>query len=521
VIRAADDLRAGTTLRADVCIVGAGAAGITLARALSGSGLDVVVLESGGHEPDTEVQDLYAGQVTGTPFGDFPDDEALDAVRLRYLGGTTNHWAGFCRPLDPIDFEARPGQHPSGWPLRRTDLDDYYAAALEVLGLASPEFVWSGWADDLAVVDPFPGTSLVRTGAFQVRPVRFGAEFREDLATADDLDVVLGANLIDLTVDQDRVIAATATPLNGPAFTVEADEFVLALGGIENARMLLASGDRPGGIGNENDLVGRYFCEHPQAIIGVATADADPDVLRSVFETGVPVPGEGPDPRPVVRGVMVPTAEAARERNLRSFGIQALAGAVDDDAPVAVNGLSTADVAVYGSTSQGIDARGVLYLLVTGEQALHDDSRVTLADERDALGIPRASVDWRLTVADRQAMLDGVRLFGEELGRLGLGRVQLAPGNLRRADGGGFEVDPEAARPETFQPGIGFHHLCTTRMAADPSEGVVDGDLRVHSLDNLSVAGSSSFATAGSAPPTLTIVAFALRLAETLKARLS
>lgn len=509
-------------VRADVCIAGAGAAGITLARALSGSGLEVVVLESGGFDPDPVTQDLYAGEVTGAPFGDFAPDEALAAVRLRYFGGTTNHWAGFCRPLDEVDFEVRPGAAPSGWPIGRADLDDFYESALAVLGIEARGFAWQDWADHLGVPDPFAGTSMVRTGAYQVRPVRFGEVFREELAATPDVDVVLDANVVDLETAGDRVSAVRVATLAGGTFTVEATEVVLALGGIENARVLLAATGRgPGGLGNETDQVGRYFCEHPQAIIGVATASAEPGLLTKVFEEGVVAPGEGPDPRPVLRGVLVASDEAARDHGLRSFGIQALAGAVDTDAPVAVSGLSAGDVDVYGATSQGLQTPGVLYLLVTGEQALHADSRVRLTDERDALGMRRAAVDWVMSVEDRHGMLDGVRLFARELGRLGLGRVQLAPGNLRRSDGGGFEVDPELADPDGFQPGIGFHHLCTTRMSADPALGVVDGDLRVHTVENLSVAGSSSFATAGSAPPTLTIVALALRLAATLKGRLA
>jgi choline dehydrogenase-like flavoprotein len=522
VIRRADELDGGTRLRADVCIVGAGAAGITLARELAGSGPSVVLLESGDLESDARTQDLYGGEVTGTPFGDFDPADALAAVRLRYFGGTTGHWAGFCRPLDPVDFEARDGPGPSGWPISRADLDPWYDRAREVLGLGSAAFTWSGWQEALGRADPFAPTELVRTDAYQVRPLRFGEAFRDDLRAAPDVDVVLGANLVDLELEGDRVTVARAVSLDGTELSVEAAEYVVALGGIENARMLLAlSRQRPAGIGNENDLVGRFFCEHPQTIMGVATSSADPALLRTVFEEGVTDPDGTADPPVVVRGVIVPTEEAARSRNLMSFGAQALAGAIESAAPVAVSGLSTGDVAVFTEASQGVATPGVLYLLVTGEQALHADSRVTLTGATDGLGVPRAAVHWRLTAEDRRSMLDGLRLLGTELGRLGLGRVQLAPGNLSRAEGGGFQVDPAAADPDGFAVGIGFHHLCTTRMATDPAEGVVDADLRVHSVDNLSVAGSSSFATAGSAPPTYTIVALALRLAATLRDRLS
>ena len=155
---------------------------------------------------------------------------------------------------------------------------------------------------------------------------------------------------------------------------------------------------------------------------------------------------------------------------------------------------------------------------------LNPDSRVRLGRSRDPLGLPRVELDWQFTERDRSSILEGMALIGDELGRLGLGRLQVTPGTIRfeRTDGirpyvGGLAVDADAADPTGFELGLGFHHMCTTRMAADPADGVVDADLRVHSLDNLFVAGSSSFGTAGAATPTYTLVALALRLADHLR----
>ena len=114
---------AGATLETDICIIGAGAAGIALAQEFAGLDMRVSILESGGREFDAETQQLGTGRNIGTPY--FP----LDAARLRYFGGTTNHWGGLCRPSNAIDFESRSWVPDSGWPLTKAELQPYYERA--------------------------------------------------------------------------------------------------------------------------------------------------------------------------------------------------------------------------------------------------------------------------------------------------------------------------------------------------------------------------------------------------------
>ncbi len=520
----AESLADGTRLSADVCILGAGAAGITLARELEGTGLEVVVLESGAETLEPDIQDLARGESVGETLGFSDNPATLDSVRLRQLGGTTNHWAGFCRPFDEVDFEVRPALERSGWPITRADLDPWYEAAHPVLGLGPYRFDWEHWVDEQGGGQPLLDTPLVQTGVYQIRDLRFGPEYREELAAARDVTVHLRANAVDLRLDAggDRVVEVRARTLGGVGFSVvEPAVVVVALGGIENPRLLLASNtQRPAGLGNEHDLVGRYFCEHFAVPAAVAAVGHDPDALSALFEADLGAQ-EG---SLRVKGVVSLTSEAVRDRGLLSLTCQLVVGAYADERPRAISGLGISEVAAVATATGSQRPRSSLYFLANAEQELNPESRVRLGRDRDPLGMPRVELDWQFTERDRSSILEGMALIGDELGRIGLGRLQVTPGTIRfeRTDGirpyvGGLAVDADAADPTGFELGLGFHHMCTTRMAADPADGVVDADLRVHSVDNLFVAGSSSFGTAGAATPTYTLVALALRLADHLQ----
>jgi choline dehydrogenase-like flavoprotein len=136
------------------------------------------------------------------------------------------------------------------------------------------------------------------------------------------------------------------------------------------------------------------------------------------------------------------------------------------------------------------------------EQTPNPDSRVTLADDTDPLGLRRVRLNWRLTEQERRSFIANIRALGRELAAAGIGRLRpLLP------DDGLWEK----------VVGGGSHHMGTTRISDDPKRGVVDRDCRVHGIDNLYVAGSSVFVTSGSANPTLNILALAYRLVDHLK----
>ena len=491
----ARQIEPGAVLRSDVCVIGAGAAGITVTRRLRGSGASIMLLESGGLERDEPTQSLYEGAVTGEPMRFFGTSPTPDFMRLRWFGGTTNHWGGWCRPLDVADFERRAHMPGSGWPFGLDHLDRWYADAQEVCELGPYRYDAAWWTEHgagPAVLD----TLQLRSVMFQLSPpTRFGQVYRSELRSADDVTVCLWANVVDLPLDANRVAAADVAVLDGARFRVEASTFVLATGGIEVARLLLAcNGDRPAGLGNDHDLVGRHFADHLHLGVPLVLADRDLDLYelapRAVRSDA------GTITQVSAMGALTPTPEMSDALSLQGTGatidVVATAGAAAEVTPP--------EVAALLGAFEGAPAREG-GLTIRAEQQPNPDSRIRLLRERDRLGVPKVEVDWRLAGADRASLARGLDFFADQLGRSGVALVRTVVGG-------------ESALERAVE--VGCHHMGTARMHDDPRHGVVDADCRVHGLANLYIAGSAVFPTTGWVNPTLTIVALALRLGDRL-----
>ena len=534
------ELEDGTEIRADLCVIGAGPAGISIALALESSGLDVCLLESGDLAFDGATQALYQGSNVGLPYFD------LTAPRLRYFGGTTGHWSGWSNQLVPGDFESRDWISHSGWPITGPDLAPHLPRAHELLELPPPtsdEALWRRLGQ--RPVDFLPETLVTSFWQFSP-PTRFGQTYRDALGESATTSVYLNANAVNIQANESgtRVTRVDVAALSGGRGRVAARAYVLATGAIENARLLLCSdGVDPMGLGNANDLVGRFFMEHPHVLLG-RVATQDPYRLLDLFgRVGV----GGTDYK--VGFALSPRLQA-RHGTLNAIGRVAhtegerdAPGRVVRDLLAAIRGgglgravggrtwnvLREFDAHLYERYRRWIGAERwpipseleSLTLWGTIEQAPDPDSRVALTNETDALGLRRVALDWRSSDLEAHTAKVLATTIAEEYGRLGLGRVRLAEWLL---DGGPFPglVDPTGSEPPwgaVFQ--VGSHHIGTTRMADDPTAGVVDRDCRVHGLDDLYVSGSSVFPTGGYANPTLTIVQLALRLAEHLRGRLT
>ena len=481
----ARSLPAATELEAQICVIGAGAAGISLARALSGQGFRVLLLESGGLEADPASQDLYRGRVYGRNYFQ------LDVCRTRRFGGSTHCWHGLCRPLDAIDFEARDWVPHSGWPFGLDALLPYYERAQEVLRLEPFDYEATSWAREALPLLPL-ASDEIRSGVFQVAASRFGELYREEIEQAPNVDSFLFANVVGFDIDErgdERGIArARVACLDGNAFTVKARTFVLATGGIENARLLLASG-----LGNQHDLVGRYFMDHPHVVAGA--------FLPSQAELSLRFYRAHPEGRIELAGYLTTTDAARRSEQLLGW-----CAFLAQEAPLPELEQRLASVLREMDHPGAQPAGRAVFFTNELEQAPNPASRVVLTDLKDALGVPRPQLEWRLSAVDKRSARRTHEILGRALGAAGVGRLQIM-----------FSEDEHGWPPEL---GGGRHHMGTTRMHSDPKQGVVDPDGRVHGLSNLYVAGSSVFPTSGAANPTLTIVALALRLADHLREQL-
>jgi choline dehydrogenase-like flavoprotein len=505
----------GSLLEGDLCIVGAGAAGISMALEWIGAGRKVLLLEGGGFGYELAMQDLYRAENVGLPY--YP----LQAARLHYFGGTTGHWAGFCAPFDPIDFTRREWVPHSGWPIRREDLDPFYARAHRVLELGPYEYEAGDWQRRDPELVPLPlDTRAMWTKMWQFStPTRFGTHYRADLVGAPDVHLYTHANVCEVEANESltAVEGLRVRMLDGKEHRVRARHYVLACSTIQNARLLLASNRRAAaGLGNAHDLVGRFFMEHLEMPGGNLMLGA-PHAARMKMYRMQFGSTKG-------RGELALTEAVQRERRILNGTVSLAPGAAGAVAQSTFQWATPALLEAFhiweaggrqGPPPEGLpgpppatDAPPRFFHVATRqEQAPNPDSRVTLSRERDAMDMPRVRLDWRLTELDRRSFRVFYEVMGRELGRSGAGRVQI----LDWVVGDGW----------ADSLGGGWHHMGTTRMHENPRQGVVDANCRVHGLGNLYVAGASAFPTAGAANPTLTLVALTLRLSDHLKSKLA
>lgn len=501
MLKDATSLDSNETLEADVCIAGAGAAGISLARELRGSGLSVLLLEGGGKERDEDHQELYKGKTGGEA-----TSSQLKNGRLRQFGGTTGHWSGWCRPLEAIDFEARDWLPRSGWPMSLETLQPFYRRAVDYVEIGASEWDASTIMErDGRELIPFEETNAASALYQFSPPTRFGDTYRDDLVEADNVEVHLHANVVNIALDPNgnAVDHLDCKTLKGNEFTAEADTFVVAMGGLETPRMLLASNDRKSdGIGNEHDHLGRYFMEHVHLYGGallVTRGDTDLSIYRG-RKTATTVDSDRPNGRETDVEVGFATSPEVRRRDqLQAMSVMVRRGGIEEKGDV--------DPIPATQIRDGListDDASLFELDIRAEQRPLSRSRVTLADDEDALGVPRMKLTWHVDEADFQSIERSLQHIAAAFGELGLGRIW-------------WPEDAERVWTEKLLGG--HHHMGTTRMSERPEDGVVDPDCKVHGVDNLYVAGSSVYPTVGYGNPTLTLVALAIRLADHIEAQ--
>jgi choline dehydrogenase-like flavoprotein len=527
-----NSLSVGSVITTDVCIMGAGVAGITIANEMMHKVGHVVLLESGGEKYDEKAQSSAKANNVPSPY---PDPHQ---TRQRMLGGTSNHWANNTSPLSPIDFEKREGIDNSGWPISYQDIEPYYKRASVYCGTGEEGYDTKYWHEKFSI-NPLikPGQSQVLElgiAKAAVPPTRFFEAHGAALKDSTNVAVYSMANVIDMVFSREteKVESIVFMGGNGLKHTVHANEFIMAFGGIENARMMLYFNHKyDNKLGNTYDNVGRHFMDHP-TIRGAQIYTAVPEIF-TLFE------GEmTSDYKRFILNFMQLSESALLDNELTnirlpvskstkydmSSGIssfhtlkerisgKSMSGTVgqhvtnvlmDIDMVTEAVSRKTFDFEIFNSAS---DFAGFEVPLMM-EQTPHRDNRIVLSKETDAFGIPKVNIQWELKEADKDRLWKGLDVVGRELGALNIGRLR--------------SLKERSSRLFNDQIGFGHHHMGTTRMSNIESEGVVDAEQKVYGTKNLSLAGCSVFVTGGHVPPTLTITATSIRLSEIIVKRMS
>jgi len=489
MIRDFRDYEPDALIEVDIAIIGAGAAGITMALELEGSGRSVCVLESGGLDPESNPEPLLDGDCVGVPYPD------LRTVRARWLGGTTNYWNNRCRPQLPSDYIPRHWVPLSGWPVRAEEMEPFFrrAHAYPTLGPYAYEPEETP-VDTSKMIHPDPEFFEHVVYHDTRDPTRFGIRYVDRLRDLRDVQVLLHAIALELVPNEsvtavDRVELST---LEGKRGTLRAKHYVLACGGLENARLLLLSDRRtPQGLGNANDQVGRYFMEH----LGLTVAEGY--TLPGTNWLGAYRYHRYP---PGITILNFALTRRIQERH----GLLGAAFQFNES-------TGSSELIEIASIREYARATGCRTFSVRVQLELEPlpESRVTLSERRDVFDQPKVKLDWRLSEIPKKTMRFGTERLAAELARLGAARLHV------------FEWLATDAANWLDYSNVGHHHMGTTRMSDDPRTGVVDRNGTVHGLSNLHATGTSVFSCGGFQNPTLTVIALSIRLADHLRAALA
>jgi choline dehydrogenase-like flavoprotein len=528
----------------DVLILGGGAAGLSLAAILSSRSINVAVVEAGGRTRSKTSQAIYRGELADPTI-----HPRIDSYRVRAIGGTSTIWGGRAIPFDPIDFEKRSWVPGSGWPFDDTELSPYYVGALDLCDAGRPIYT-ADEALENAQAELAPGldSAVIRTTIERFsKPTNFWRKFGWRLRTSPHAHIFMNAGATRIRLDPDgrTVEAIEIAGPNGARRMLRAKTYVVAMGGLETARLLMASNDvRPKGIGNDFGHLGRNYMSHLCATVGAVTFsgavgsiahdyEVDPDgiyvrrrlwitdatqrklgLLNTTFRTHLPEPAN-PDHGDAILSAMFMAKGVVLYEYGRKFAenpvsasqwlrhVMNIAGQPRRLASFSARWIQKRVLAERKLPSVVIGSPQNRYEIeFHAEQAPNRDSRVTLSSERDALGMPRLKVDWRITDLDIESLQKSYAVLARELQRTGTGVLSFDPSVLA-----------ERARRTGI---VGGHHIGLTRMSVEPRDGVVDPDCRVHGIDNLYVNSSAVFPTSGQANPTLTLLALSLRMADTI-----
>lgn len=523
MIRGLDECADNATISADICIVGAGVAGLTIAREFLGSNVSILILESGGKKDESRIQRLYESDVVGLPH------EGVHNGRFRVYGGSSTRWGAQLMTFEQNDLDARAHVSGEAWPVNLHEIQQYYRRAEDVLSMNALSYEEDLWSD--LGVDPlgFDRQKLKyrfsKWAGFNNR--NLAKSIGVDCASARNVTTLLHANLLEIVPSENgaAVECLKVGSLSGRKATISATRYVICCGAIETARVLLASDKMiPSGVGNDNDLVGRYFQDH----ISVRAATLDPSDRARFTATF----------DPFMRGntmhscKVVMTEEMQKEKRCLNVMGHVVYGFTEESGLYELRKILRAVQSKRNPIPSPLGAWRILryssdifrmvfgqflarrrlsprfakcHLDIECEQLPSRDSRVMLSREKDELGMPKTMLDWRITDLEKHTVREYLHIFRSEWDRLGLGKAKW-----------------EASIFDDGDEWLGvcrdtYHHAGTARMGLSPADGVVDRDLKVFGFSNLYIGSTSVFPTSSCANPTLTMMALCVRLSDHLK----
>lgn len=527
-----NDFEKDKLIDADICIVGSGPAGLTIAGEFANSGKKVWVLESGGLDIEAPTQSLYKYENVGVPRC---IDQSL--TRVRCYGGTSALWSGRVAPFGDIDFEKRDWVDNSGWPILKSDMEPYFERAGDILGLGDNCYNSSLWKQ-FGVENPTTKLNFdyLKSEFWQFskshnltgEPTRFAKDFNPDYS--DNINILLHANVLRVNVDQESrsIESVNISTLGGNIGTVKAKTIILCCGGVENARILLSSNHQyTKGLGNDNDMVGSCFMDHPYCSVGEFNIKESRKLLdffghywlddekgRHVYLHGLSLSRDIQKKEKLLNcSVYLVTDEAIDASWLtakrlimsikgRKFNTQIIKDffQVVMQLDKILDGLFRR----YIKNRPPILESNKIVLGCNVEQLPDMNSKITLSDKKDALGMPLARIDWKISNKERHTVIRMAEIINSQFESLGLPSLNKAKwlNNVNNWHSNFFDS---------------AHHMGSTRMNKEPTKGVVDDNCKVHGIKGLYIGGGSIFPTAGTANPTLMIVSLALRLSDHLK----
>ena len=510
-----------TTITCEVCIIGGGVAGITLAKELHKRFDDITLIESGGEAYTQEAQSLYAPETIPELY---PNPIMS---RLRFLGGSSNHWENSTNPLDPIDFEKRDWVPNSGWPINYEDLAIYYPKAEDYCSVGSDGYKLKYWLNKLNEKDPFSKSldieSMITKSS--VTPTRFYEKYKDELKNSTTLTIYKNANLTNISYDSESGNVQSIIFHSNPEtkHLVTAKVFVMCLGGIENARLMLEFNDKyNNALGNQYDNVGRYFMDHPvirgahlypckksyynlykafylQNNVVHGNVKLRESTLYKNNINNMRIPFFEMDRYELSHGISSAhiLSNSAQELEAPDYFGKHLMNIVKDIDLVAE---SVSRKAFNTTMFDDSDEFGGYQIQAMIEQTPDRNNRITLGEKKDPYNIRRININWKVSEEDKRSSWKALDVLAREVGKLSIGRLRV--------------LKERESRVWASQLGFGHHHIGTTRMANSPKQGVVNANLKVFGSNNLYLGGSSVFPTGGHVPPTLTLVALSIRLAN-------